>query len=43
MLNNKEFFDLSNFPKDAKCICDDNKNVPGKMKGEYGEIGIWIF
>ena len=34
-LNNKEFFDLSNFPKDIKYFCDDNKKVPGKMKDEY--------
>ena len=32
---NKEFFDLSNFPKDSKYFCDDNKKVPGKMKDEY--------
>ena len=38
MLNNKEFFDLSNFPKDSKYFCNDNKNVPGKMKDEYGGI-----
>ena len=43
MLNNKEFFDLSNFPKDSKYFCDDNKKVPGKMKDEYGGIAIWIF
>ena len=43
MLNNKEFFDLSNFPKDSKYFCDDNKKVPGKMKDEYGGITILIF
>ena len=43
MLNNKEFFDLSNFSKDSKYFCDDNKKVPGKMKDEYGGITIWIF
>ena len=43
MLNNKEYFDLSNFPKDSKYFCDDNKNVPGKMKDEYGGIAIWVF
>ena len=43
MLNNKEFFDLSNFPKESKYFCDDNKKVPGKMKDEYGGITIWIF
>ena len=30
MLNNKEFFDLSNFPKDSKYFCNDNKKVPKK-------------
>ena len=40
MLNNKEFFDLSNFPKDSKYFCDDNKKVPGKMKDEYRGIAI---
>ena len=43
MLNNKEFFDLSNFPKDSKYFCDDNKKVPGKMKDKYRGIAIWIF
>ena len=43
MFNNKEFFDLSNFLKDSKYFCDDNKKVPGKMKDEYGGITIWIF
>ena len=42
MLNNK-FFDLSNFLKDSKYFCDDNKKVPGKLKDEYGGIAIWIF
>ena len=32
----KELFDLSNFSKDSKYYCDDNKKVPGKMKDEYG-------
>ena len=35
MYRNKEFFDLSHFPKDSKYYCDDNKKVPGKMKDEY--------
>ena len=43
MLNNKDFFDLSNFPKDSKYFWDDNKKVPGKMKDEYGGIAIWVF
>ena len=34
MLNNKEFFDLSNFPKGSKYFCGDNKKLPGKMKDE---------
>ena len=28
-----EFSDLSNFPKDSKYYCADNKKVPGKMIG----------
>ena len=32
MLENKEEFDLSNFPKDHKLFCADNKKVPRKMK-----------
>ena len=36
MLKHKECFDLSNFPKDSKYFCDENKKVPGKMKDEYG-------
>ena len=36
MLENKEYFDLSNFSKDSKYYCVDNKKVPGKMKDEYG-------
>ena len=31
----KDFFDLSNFPKDSYYFCNDNKNIPGKMKDEY--------
>ena len=34
------FFDLSNFPKDSKYYCADNKKVPGKMKDEYGATPI---
>ena len=36
MYQNKDLFDLSNFPKDSKYFCNDNKKVPGKMKDEYG-------
>ena len=38
-----ELFDLSNFSKDSKYFRNDNKNVPGKMKDEYGGTAIWIF
>ena len=40
MLENKEFFDLSNFPKKSKYHTDDNKKVPGKMKDEYSGTTI---
>ena len=40
MLKNKEYFDLSNFSKDSKYYCVDNKKVPGKMKDEYGSTLI---
>ena len=36
MYQNKESFDLSNFAKDSKYYCADNKKVPGKMKDGYG-------
>ena len=36
MLENKDFFDLSNYPKGSKYFCGDNKKVPRKMKDEYG-------
>ena len=35
MLKHKEYFDLSNFPKDSKYHNSSNKKVPGKMKNEY--------
>ena len=35
MFENKELFDLSNFSKDSKYYCADNKKVPGKIKHEY--------
>ena len=43
MLENKEFFDLSNFPKNSKYHTDDNKKVPGKMKDEYGGKATYEF
>ena len=43
MLENKEYFDLSNFSKDGKYYCSDNKKVPGKMKDEYGGKIIFEF
>ena len=43
MLENKEYFDLSNFSKDGKYYCSDNKKVPGKMKDEYGGKNIFEF
>ena len=39
----KKLFDLSNFPKDSKYFCNDNKKVPGKMKDEYGGTVICEF
>ena len=38
----KELFDLSNFPKDSKIFCNDNKKVPGKMKDDYGAMAIYV-
>ena len=35
MLKHKEHFDLSNFPRDSKSICNNNKKIAGKMKDEY--------
>ena len=39
----KELFGLSNFRKDSKHYCDDNKKVPGKMKDEYGGTVIFEY
>ena len=39
----KELFDLSNFPKSSKYYCDENKNIVGKMKDEYGVKSVWNF
>ena len=33
----REYFDLSNYSKNSKYFCNDNKKVLGKMKDEYGE------
>ena len=38
-----EFSDLSNFLKDRKYYCADNKKVPGKMIDEYGDTAIKNF
>ena len=43
MLEDKEYFDLSNFPKNSKYHTNDNKKVPGKMKDEYGGKAIYEF
>ena len=43
MLENKEFYDLSNQPRDPKYYCPDNKKVPGKMKDEYAGQTITEF
>ena len=32
----REYFDLSNYSKNSKYFCNDNKKVLGKMKDEYG-------
>ena len=40
MLKHKVLFDLSNFPKDSKYFCNDNKKVLGKMKDEYEGTAI---
>ena len=39
----KELFGLSNFRKDSKHYCDDDKKVPGKMKDEYGGTVIFEY
>ena len=35
MHQSKDLYDLSNFPKDSKYFCNNNKKVPGKIKDEY--------
>ena len=37
MKNNKEHFDLSDYPKDHELYCPDNKKVIGKFKNETSE------
>ena len=32
----KEYFNLSNYSKNSKYFCNDNKKVLGKGKDEYG-------
>ena len=43
MHNFHELFDLSIFSKDSKYFRNDNKNIPGKMKDEYGETAIYEY
>ena len=43
MYQNKDLLDLSNFPKNNKYYCINNKKVPGKMKDEYGGTPIIKF
>ena len=45
MYQNKDLFNLSNFPKDSKFYCADNKKgkIVGKMKDEYGGTVICEF
>ena len=43
MLENKEFFDLSNFSKNSIYHCGENKKVPEKMEDEYGWTPILEF
>ena len=43
MLEHKELFDLSNFPKDSKYFFNYNKKVSGKMKDEYGGTALYEF
>ena len=40
LLENKEYFDLSIFPKNSKDHTDEYKKVPGKTKNEYGGTPI---
>ena len=40
MYHYKELLDLSNFLKNSKYFCNDNKKVPGKVKDEYEGTAI---
>ena len=37
MHQHKEFFNLSNYPRNSKYYCIDNEKVLAKMKDEYGD------
>ena len=43
MYEYKEYFDLSNLPKDCIYYCGDKNKVPGKMKDEYAGKVIFEF
>ena len=43
MHQSKDLYHLSNFPKDSKYFCNDNKKVTGEMKDEYTRIIICEF
>ena len=43
MYKYKKLFDLSNFPVSSKYYCNDNKELVGKMKDEYGRKSIVKF
>ena len=43
MHQSKDLHDLSNFPKDSKHFCNDNKKVPRKVKDEYRGIVLCEF
>ena len=40
MIQHKDYFDLSNFPKDSKYYGVTSKKVPGKMKDECSLTNI---
>ena len=43
MYKYKGIFDLSKQPKDGKYFWNDDKKVPGKIKGEYGRKSVLKF
>ena len=43
MLEYKEYFDLSNFPKDSIMYCGNNRKKTATMKDEYADISIHNF